>query len=249
MQSWSYRIVSGSDTASANPLAMAQAAEFWDTAGTALAGHGDVIIDGHQAYNVSDANTFTLITYESPTIVRTGTGSIDIAAGRDFVLADQKAPAWSIPPAAIRWRSPDPGFTVQTVDDPLNPGSTITIPVAANPEGFLAPVIVTCDLAFNCNPYGPSTQAAYPVNGGHLTLTAQRDIIGFEHPTVLSAGNGSLPNQQYFAPWLLAQGTFPVQRRFRALLAAVGLSVDRRAVLHPCPRPVGGSISAASTRA
>ncbi|HWU55037.1 MAG TPA: filamentous hemagglutinin family protein, partial [Rhizomicrobium sp.] len=60
--------------------------------------------------------------------------------------------------------------------------------------------------SFGCNPYGPLTQAAYPVDGGHLTLTAQRDIIGYEHP-LLATAFGSAPNQQYFAPWLLAQGT------------------------------------------
>ncbi|HJT44108.1 MAG TPA: filamentous hemagglutinin family protein [Rhizomicrobium sp.] len=212
IQSWSYRIVSGADTASANPLAV-RPVHLFESVGS-LAGHGNVIIDGHTEFNIlifdsqSAGQNSARVIYETPTMVRTGTGSIDIAAGLDFILADIKAPGVVYTAGRNTVDLPDPGFTLQTVPDLRAPGETIQIPVATNPEGFLKPQIVTCDPFFGCNPYGPPTQAAYPVDGGHLSLTAQRDIIGYEHPTVASPGNGpGFPNQQYFAPWLLAQGT------------------------------------------
>ena len=206
--SWSYRIVAGADTGSANPLSLAPLSAFADGGPSPMAGHGNVVIDGHQQYNVFNSNSFANVTYETPTIIRTGTGSIDIAAGRDLILADTKAPGVVYTAGRASVALADPGYQMELIDDPLNPGSQIEVPVATNPEGFLNPEIITCDINNYCNPYGPSTEAAYPVGGGHLTLSAQQDILGFEHPVVSSPGNGgSYPNQQYFAPWLIAQGT------------------------------------------
>ncbi len=208
VSSWSYRIVAGANASSANPLSVRPLAVFADAGASQMAGHGNVIIDGHRQYNVFNNNSFANVTYETPTIVRTGTGSIDIAAGRDFILADTKAPGVVYTAGRASVALADPGYRMQLIDDPLNPGSQIEIPVATNPEGFLNPQIIACDINNFCNPYGPSTEAAFPVGGGHLTLSAQQDILGFEHPMVGSPGNGgSYPNQQYFAPWLIAQGT------------------------------------------
>ncbi|HKJ07531.1 MAG TPA: filamentous hemagglutinin family protein, partial [Gammaproteobacteria bacterium] len=63
--SWSYRLVSGADTASADPLALLPAAEL-----------------------ASGQGSLTLGTAASPQTIRTGTGSIDIATGGNLVLAD-----------------------------------------------------------------------------------------------------------------------------------------------------------------
>ncbi|VWD50788.1 filamentous hemagglutinin outer membrane protein [Burkholderia lata] len=82
-QSSSYRIVGGADLASANPLAMQPVAAF--SAGSAST--GNVTLNQHTAY--VDSNGLTLL---QPTTIRTGTGSIDIAAGHDFTLADTTAP-------------------------------------------------------------------------------------------------------------------------------------------------------------
>jgi filamentous hemagglutinin family protein len=213
VNSWSYRIVSGADTASANPLAVRPLSVFNPAGVSSLAGHGNVVIDGHTQFNVTSnpANnlpgTFFNIAYVTPTIVRTGTGFIDIAAGLDFILADQKAPGVVYTAGRSSVDLPDPGFVVQTITDPFDSTQQIPMPFATNPQGFLTPQVLSCDLNFECNPYGPATQAAYPVGGGHLTLTAQRDIIGFENTTLARPGLGAIPNQQYFAPWLLAQGT------------------------------------------
>ena len=199
--------MAGADTASANPLAVQPINAFDPSASSPLAGHGSVVIDGHTQFAVFDSGFFANIAYVTPTIVRTGTGAIDIAAGLDFILADKKAPGVVYTAGRNSVALPDPGFVVQTITDPLDPSQTISMPVATNPQGFLAPQVINCEIGFQCNPYGPMTQAAYPVEGGHLTLTVQRDIIGFEHPSIAMQFFGLSPLQQYFAPWLLAQGT------------------------------------------
>jgi filamentous hemagglutinin family protein len=208
--SWSYRITAGADTGSADPLAVRPLAVFADGGTSPMAGKGNVTISGHTALSLMNLNSDGLPTsLNIPTIVRTGTGSIDIAAGRDFVLADTKAPGVVYTAGRNSVALQDPGYKMETVADPLNPGRTITVPVATHPDGFLTPQIVACDAgsAFNCNPYGPITQTAYPVGAGHLTVTVQQDILGYQHPTIV-AGDGTVQsNQQYYAPWLIAQST------------------------------------------
>lgn len=208
--SWSYNLVGGSDTTSANPLALRPLSDFADGNGTPLAGHGNVVIDGHAQFSLGNIDSDGVVfQFEIPTIVRTGTGSIDIAAARDFILADTKAPGVVYTAGRSNVALPDPNFQMQEVADPFNPGGTIKVPVAQNPTGFLNPQVVACDPGsdFGCEPYGPITAAAYPVDGGHLTVTAQQDILGFEHPTMSFPGNGQQPNQQYFAPWLYSQSS------------------------------------------
>ncbi len=210
VESWSYRIAAGADTASANPLAAQPLSVFADGGSSALAGHGNVTINGHTTLTIANLNSDGLSTNLAiPTIVRTGTGSIDIAAARDFVLADTQAPGVVYTAGRNSVALPDPDYKMETVADPLNPGHKITVPVATNPDGFRTPRLLACDAGslYNCSPYGPITQAAYPVDGGHLTVTAQQDILGYQ-PTKIRSGDGTVqPNQQFFAPWLIAQGT------------------------------------------
>jgi filamentous hemagglutinin family protein len=225
IQSWSYRVTAGADTASANPLAVRPLAVFADGSGSALAGHGNVTISGHTSLSLNNLDSDGIpVSLNIPTIVRTGTGSIDIAAARDFILADTTAPGVVYTAGRSSVALPDPDYKLETVADPLNPGGTIKVPVATNPNGFLTPQLVSCDAgsAYGCNPYGPITQAAYPVDGGHLTVTVQQDILGYEHPTI-KAGDGSVqPNQQYFAPWLIAQGTKLTDTEFGIFSALSG---------------------------
>lgn len=207
MQSSSYRIVAGANTASANPLALQARALFDASPGTALAGRGNVVIDKHTLYSRQDPLTGAADSFFTPTMIRTGTGSIDIAAGLDFVLADDKVPGVVYTAGRSSTELADPGFKLQTVDDPVFPGAKIVVPVATNPEGFLKPVILACTQAAGCNPYGPMNQAAYPVAGGHLTVKAQRDINGVQDIAAPTGGGDRVPSPQFYAPWLLAQGT------------------------------------------
>jgi filamentous hemagglutinin family protein len=208
--SWSYNISGGADLTSANPVAVQPLAVFADANGTALAGQGNVVINGHTDLGLANINSDGgSVHIEIPTIVRTGTGTIAIAAARDVALADTRAPGVVY---AAGHNTPDlldPGFELETIPDPTNPGNFVTLPTARNPTGFLQPLVLTCDpgSTYLCNPYGAITAAAFPVGGGNIAVTAQQDILGFEHPTVASAGLGQIPNQQYFMPWLFVQGT------------------------------------------
>src|SRR5262249_22241750 len=86
-QSASYRIVAGALLNSPNPLALASASQLpLDTAGNK---EGNVLIDGHTVLNGLNG---TQAAIAAPTTIRTGTGSIDIAAASDFGLLDPLAP-------------------------------------------------------------------------------------------------------------------------------------------------------------
>ncbi|WP_233834827.1 filamentous haemagglutinin family protein [Paraburkholderia sp. ZP32-5] len=80
--STSWRVIAGADNGSADPLSL-QAASIVQN-GTCV---GSVTLDGHTAY--VDPNGQTLLT---PTMIRTGTGFIDVAAGNDIALLDTVAP-------------------------------------------------------------------------------------------------------------------------------------------------------------
>ncbi len=80
-QSASYRVVGRCDMSSANPLSLQPVSALSATGG------GNVTLDGHRAF--VDSNGLTLL---EPTMLRTGTGSIDVAAGNDVSLLDPTAP-------------------------------------------------------------------------------------------------------------------------------------------------------------
>jgi hypothetical protein len=230
VQSSSYRFVGGANTASANPLALQSRAVF-DAAGTPLAGRGNVTIDKHTLDHVLDDLAGDSFDFYTPTIIRTGTGSIDIAAGLDFVLADKKAPGAVYTAGRNSTELADPGFKLQTVADPILPGEQLEIPVATNPLGFLKPVLLDCSTVVNCNISGPVNQAAYPVAGGHLTLTAQRDIRGLQN---ITAAAPNTPQPQFWAPWLLTQGSALSTTDFGAFAPLSGyVSSGGEAVISP----------------
>lgn len=83
----SYRLVAGADTTSSNPLALAPATAF--TSGS-LQGSGNIILSGDEV-SAKQANANNLV-FVAPTMVRTGTGSISIAAAGNLQLTDTKAP-------------------------------------------------------------------------------------------------------------------------------------------------------------
>jgi filamentous hemagglutinin family protein len=81
----SYRIVAGADFGGSDPLSLSSAALD--------AGHGDVIVDGHSAATVySTIDRSSSRTMVAPTMIRTGVGSISIAAASDIELRDDTAP-------------------------------------------------------------------------------------------------------------------------------------------------------------
>jgi filamentous hemagglutinin family protein len=179
----SYRIVAGANMQSANPLALA--------AGVS----GNVTVDGHTDISVT-SNAGEVIA--APTTVRTGTGSIDIAAAGNFELLDHIAPgvvytAGTIPAA------------------PANDASSIALGAGAFDNTFGAPPAPGVSTIL--------TSAVNPDNAGNITLTVRGDIIGFQNvidtlATTGGAASGlsSSPGAflgQFWLPWLLHNPATP----------------------------------------
>ncbi|WP_446902030.1 filamentous haemagglutinin family protein [Burkholderia sp. YIM B11467] len=165
-QSSSYRIIAGADLASANPLAVQPVAAF--NAGGAPA--GDVTLSQHTAY--VDSKGLTLL---QPTTIRTGTGSIDIAAGNDFTLADTTAPG-----------------VVYTAGAPAQGSPALGIPTAVMKGGpGMQDILVT-----------PTVN---PDSAGDISIRVQGDINGVQNVTdATGAVTGGAGNSisQYWWQWM-----------------------------------------------
>ncbi|MEW6437322.1 MAG: filamentous hemagglutinin family protein [Pseudomonadota bacterium] len=137
----SYRFVAGADLASANPLAVSASAD------------GSVDFDGHFAVAndspQSVANGFisgrTLL---FPTTVRTGTGSIDVAAADNIDWIDTAAPA-----AVYTAGEPAPGTTA---------GTSVSLLQPPTGSGFEGELLVT--------------GSVQPVDAGNITINANGSI-------------------------------------------------------------------------
>lgn len=197
--SWSYRLTAGADIASANPNAV----QSLDSVGARNA--GDVIVNGHSSVAnmiVPSSATSTLaVSFNLPTMVRTGTGDIAISAARDVRLADPLAPGviYSAGVNTAKYANP---YAVDA-------SGRITVP-AQNVDGFLEPQVMAYSSATTSlngvliqAVYGPPTAAAFPTMGGDVSVNAQRDIIGNRNVTVTNGSQTTLWNA-YYTPWLLA---------------------------------------------
>ncbi|MDS0862534.1 filamentous hemagglutinin family protein, partial [Burkholderia pseudomultivorans] len=165
-QSSSYRIVAGADIASANPLAVQPAA----TIGAGSASGGNVTLSQHTAY--VDSNGLTLL---QPTTIRTGTGSIDVAAGNAFTLADTIAPGVVYTAGAPAQAEPPQGL----VPALMSGGS-------GRPDILVTPVV-------------------NPDSAGDITIRAQGDINGVEYVTDTTGAVTGAPGSsigQYWWQWM-----------------------------------------------
>jgi filamentous hemagglutinin family protein len=210
----SYRLTAGADTASANRHATISLASAQQ--GNSGAGIGSVIVDNRvivglgqsvlkqNSYTQSLINDIsgsqqTTATVYLPTMVRTGTGNISIAAALDVVLQDTTAPGVIYAAGVNTAKLADPNYGLQTV----NGVSSI---VASNPDGFFEPQVLAYGNGGTNGSgvyYGPPTAAAFPERGGDVVVDAQRDIVGYS-----GTGNKTV---QYYQPWLLSDtGLTPV---------------------------------------
>ncbi len=144
-RSWSYRLVAGADAGSANPLATVQGAA------------GSVLIGRPWAYDGSATGNPTVF----PVTVRTGTGSIAVAASRDVLLRDPTATIYT----AGRQR-PDPDQVAGLREDGSQGTGAFILPIP--PEG-------NRDAPSTELLVGPGT-VAYPIEGGDLSVRSGRDI-------------------------------------------------------------------------
>ena len=159
----SYRLIAGADFESADVLGVQQP-------GTV----GNITLSGSGSYT----DPVTAATILQPTLVRTGTGSIDLAAAGNFVLADALAPGVVYTAGAPR---------AGTVADS---GSSILQPAlySGNAGEPLAPTVA-----------GQSVVSGFvqPEAAGDLRLSVGGDIVGQQS----AYANGSTAGQ-YWWSWL-----------------------------------------------
>jgi filamentous hemagglutinin family protein len=199
-QSASYRIVAGAALSSANPLATANPANFAPGAAGGLAGEGNVLIDGHTALNQLDGTDAEIV---APTTVRTGTGSIDIAAAGNFELLDPLAPG-----------------VVYTAGAPVQPAAGGDGASIALGQGAFSPTQSGSPTRFGISTV--LTSSVNPANAGDITIRVGGDIVGIENVTdtladpadngVAASGITGNPGAfigQFWAPWLLANPANP----------------------------------------
>jgi hypothetical protein len=176
--STTFRVVAGADASSANPLSVQAAALFSPTAGTPLAGGGNVLVNGHFAYeNSTNPNLSNSLAVVAPTMIRTGTGSIDISAANDLQLQDSIVPGVIYAGGAPADGSPAAG------------GASILLgtPSLGVPNVFVSPSVS-------------------PDSGGDVSISAQGDIIGVGNQIDVSGDISGLPGQnlgQLWNAWLL----------------------------------------------
>ncbi|MGO4702976.1 filamentous haemagglutinin family protein [Dyella sp. 2RAB6] len=172
--STSYRLVAGAQVDAVDPLAT-------------LAGAGDVNLDNHFA--VVDTLTPTTPTGQQsktsgkavllPTVVRTGSGSIEIASGGDINWLDAAAPA-----------------AIYTAGTPAQGTGTATNVSVIRPD-WSSPLANT--------PYMLSTGQVNPEHAGDLSLNARGDIDGIQRviDTDGSATKAAGTDiSQYWWPWM-----------------------------------------------
>ncbi|AOJ66218.1 filamentous hemagglutinin [Burkholderia ubonensis] len=170
----SFRVVAGADLNSTNPLALQAPAAAGGPKGKS------VTFDGHTAF--VDGNGLALL---APTMIRTGTGSIDMAAGNDIALFD----AGSMQP-----NNPDV----------LVPGVIYTggAPAAGAPAPGNSLAILH---AGNGNPDILITPIVNPDSAGDITIHAQGNITGAEY---LADAKGQVTGQaggnisQFWWQWM-----------------------------------------------
>ncbi|WP_187437388.1 filamentous haemagglutinin family protein [Bradyrhizobium rifense] len=188
--SWTYRLTADADTASANPNAM----QSLDSVNGRNA--GDVVLNGHvtSTFNAQSTN----FTVNLATMVRTGTGDITIEAARDVSLADTVAPGTIY--AA--------GVNTAPYANPYDASGKVV-----DPDGFLEPQVLkygpqsTTAVVNVATVYGPPTAAAFPTQGGDVSVTAQRDIKGRRDVTTTQSIFGTTRTtlwNAYYTPWLMA---------------------------------------------
>ena len=192
-RSWSYRLVGGADTASADPMATVDAGRLGATG-------GNILVGKVYTYDPTIAGSSPVT---SPVTIRTGTGSISLAASRDVLLRDPDAAIYTAGrPLA------DPTTVVGVAADGSIGTGHFVLPqppsYAAYASLFSGPSIGDPAPAPPATAYGPT----YSEGGGTLRVTAGRDIL---QTITDAAGNnaGQTPNE-----WLWRQGAVNTDGQF-----------------------------------
>ncbi|MES2569954.1 MAG: hypothetical protein V4710_07845, partial [Verrucomicrobiota bacterium] len=176
-QSWSYRLTAGADFS---------AVDFHQVRGLAGldANSGSLLLGKNYGTNVftpigGNASTSNAVSTRFQ-VIRTGSGDIDISAGRDVKLLNQFATIYT---AGTR-----------VADPTVLPGGTFDLPTpdASGAESFLGGVQ-------QATPYTPQ----YSMAGGNVSIHAQNDLI---HQTVIGGLLTADSSKQLPNNWLYRRG-------------------------------------------
>jgi len=209
-QSTSYRIVAGADFSSVDPLGLQPLSTFSNSSST-LNGGGSVSLNAHTVF--VDSNGRALL---DPTMIRTGTGSIDLTAGNNIALLDPTAPG-----------------VIYTGGAPA-----VGAPVGGNPSIVGSQTNAT-------RPNILVTQALNPDSGGDITLHAQNNIVGLENATDASGAVTGVQGaniSQFWWPWLEIGANPSVNAATQAILPISQTSIDFGA-FDQGVMSVGGNVS------
>lgn len=194
--SWSYRLTAGADMGSANPNAMQSLASVSGR------GAGDVVVSGHVLATAIAPNLNLPANLNLPTMVRTGTGSISIAAARDVTFADTAAPGviYAAGVNTARYANPyDASGKVTDANGFLEPQLlSYGSPTQSGATGILVEAV-----------YGAATNAAFPTAAGDVSVIAQEDIKGYRNVTTTTKNplTGQVTTtlwNAYYTPWLIS---------------------------------------------
>jgi hypothetical protein len=184
-RSWSLRLVGGADLGGSDPLALRSSVP---------GGTGSIIFnDSHLDQKL----------YPIPSVVRTGTGDLDVVAAADISLLSQ----FGIYTAGAPTSAPA-GFT-----SPTRPFITPTT-TAKGPNsilGYSATSTATSSPNNFDNAYPTAFVPNYPENGGNLNVRAKGNLTGAVlSPPTVAPGNNANPlygGSEIDTFWLWTQGT------------------------------------------
>ncbi|MEW6439019.1 MAG: filamentous hemagglutinin family protein [Pseudomonadota bacterium] len=181
--SFSYNFVAGSQFAASGNLAADPDSVIAAAAGVVTTGANpsdSVTVNGHTSFtNPNQVNGGT-VTIDVPTLVRTGTGSIEIVAAGSVEMLDKTAPG------AI--------YTAGAAADPVA-GFDVPAPVLVTSAGY--------------QPTGLLSSPAWGVGGGPVTISAGADIVGIETPVDSDAsqtGIKGMPTGEFWSAWYYVSG-------------------------------------------
>lgn len=166
----SYRFVAGADIGSTDPMS---------TLGNAA---GNLLLGGHTDFT----DPVTSLVLPVPTLIRTGTGDIDLAAAGDIRWLDDRAPA-----AIYTAGAPADGTDVVRTAQLLQPSQNVQLINNAAQEQVIS-------------------GAVNPVDGGHVSLKAGDNIVGQQNivdKTGDTTGVAGTPTAQYWWQWLETNNT------------------------------------------
>ncbi|MCK9917090.1 filamentous hemagglutinin family protein [Microbacteriaceae bacterium K1510] len=181
--SFSYDFVGGAlfnsnGASSVNPNAVVQLSSLSSTV------TGDVSVDGHTSYT----NPLEKLTVNVPTLVRTGTGSITIAAARDFALLDTVAPGAVYTAGTVADNAA--GFTAPTAPTTTANSGLYTKPAWTKDGGDIA-VTAGRDIVGIETPTDPGNQ--YSINGASQGVSTGQFWSAWYYVNGNSTGSATAP--------------------------------------------------------